>query len=225
MIEIKALHKSFGKNNVLKDINLTFKPGEVHGIVGENGAGKSTLFNCIAGFEKHQGSISYSEGNLKNVTGFLNTDPHFLSRLTGQEYLQLFCNARNIDTSDLRQKNIFDLPLNRFADTYSTGMKKKLALTAILLQKNDIFILDEPFNGVDIQSNIVIKEIILKLKSLQKIVIISSHIFSTLNETCDFLHHLKEGKIVKSATKNEFNEIESDMKSSGIHVKLNALDL
>ena len=225
MIEIKALHKSFGKNEVLKNLNLCFKPGEVHGIVGENGAGKSTLFNCIGGFESFKGDINYSEGNLKDTTGFLTTDPYFLSRLTGQEYLQLFCKSRNIDTSDLRQKNIFCLPLNRFADNYSTGMKKKLALTAILLQKNDVFILDEPFNGVDIQSNIVIKEIILKLKSLNKIVIISSHIFSTLSETCDYLHHLKSGEIIKSATKTDFNEIENNMKSSGMTSKLDLLDL
>jgi ABC-2 type transport system ATP-binding protein len=225
MIEIKNLYKSFGKNDVLKSINLNFNPGEIHGIVGENGAGKSTLFNCIGGFETYKGEINYTEGELKDKTGFLPTDSHFLSRLTGQEYLQLFCNARHADTSDLRQKNIFDLPLNRFADTYSTGMKKKLALTAILLQKNDVFILDEPFNGVDIQSNIVIKEIILKLKSLNKIVIISSHIFSTLSETCDFLHHLKDGKIIKSAQKSEFKDIENDMKTTGTASKLDALDL
>jgi ABC-2 type transport system ATP-binding protein len=225
MINIENLNKSFGKNDVLKGINLTFKRGEVNGIVGENGAGKSTLFNCIAGFETFVGSVNYSEGNLKNVTGFLNTDPHFLSRLTGQEYLQLFCNSRKIDTSKLRKQNIFDLPLNRFAETYSTGMKKKLALTAILLQKNDVFILDEPFNGVDIQSNIVIKEIIHKLKSMNKIVIISSHIFSTLSETCDYLHHLKGGEIIKSVSKSKFNEIENDMKSSGISGKLDRLDL
>jgi ABC-2 type transport system ATP-binding protein len=225
MIEIKSLHKSFGKNEVLKNINLSFKPGEVHGIVGENGAGKSTLFNCIGGFETYSGEINYTDGNLKDVTGFLNTDPYFLSRLTGQEYLQLFCNARHIDSANLRQKNIFDLPLNRFAETYSTGMKKKLALTAILIQKNNVFILDEPFNGVDIQSNIVIKEIILKLKSLNKIVIISSHIFSTLSETCDYLHHLKEGNIIKSATKTDFNEIENNMKSTGMTSRLDNLDL
>lgn len=225
MINIENLNKSFGKNHVLKGINLTFKCGEVNGIVGENGAGKSTLFNCIAGFETFVGNVNYSEGNLKNVTGFLNTDPHFLSRLTGQEYLQLFCNARKIDTSKLREQNIFDLPLNRFAETYSTGMRKKLALTAILLQKNDVFILDEPFNGVDIQSNIVIKEIIHKLKSMNKIVIISSHIFSTLSETCDYLHHLKGGEIIKSVSKSEFSEIENDMKSSRISGKLDRLDL
>jgi ABC-2 type transport system ATP-binding protein len=62
---------------------------------------------------------------------------------------------------------------------------KKLALTAILLQENKFFILDEPFNGVDIQSNIIITELIIKLKELGKTILISSHIFSTLNDTCD----------------------------------------
>lgn len=225
MIIIKNLNKSFGKHHVLRDINLTFNKGEIHGIVGGNGAGKSTLFNCLGGIEKHTGKIKFDGGNLQNTTGFLETDPHFLSRLTGLEYLQLFCNARDVDSKNLRQKNLFDLPLNRFAESYSTGMKKKLALNAILLQKNDVFILDEPFNGVDIQSNIVIKEILLKLKSLNKTVILSSHIFSTLNETCDFLHHLKGGKIIKSSIRGSFREIENDMKSNSVANKIDLLEL
>jgi ABC-2 type transport system ATP-binding protein len=72
-------------------------------------------------------------------------------------------------------------------------MKKKLAITAILLQENSYFILDEPFNGLDIQSNIILTEIILKLKELDKIVLISSHIFSTLSDTCDEIHLLRKG--------------------------------
>jgi ATPase subunit of ABC transporter with duplicated ATPase domains len=86
--------------------------------------------------------------------------------ITGKEYIRLLCNARGKTNLDIDSKNIFDLPLNQYASTYSTGMKKKLAITAILLQENDYFILDEPFNGVDIQSNVILTEIILKLKEL-----------------------------------------------------------
>nr|NQU92479.1 ATP-binding cassette domain-containing protein [Bacteroidota bacterium] len=225
MIIIKSLHKSYGNKRILKNITLSFNKGEIHGIVGENGAGKTTLFKCIAGLEKHEGTTDYTKGTLKNVTGFLSTNPYFLSKITGQEYLQLLCNARNIKVKNLKDKNIFDLPLNQFADTYSTGMKKKLALMAILLQNNDVFILDEPFNGVDIQSNIVIKEVLIKLKALDKIVILSSHIFSTLSETCDFLHHLKGGEIVKSVRKGEFETIENEMKLAGIENIIDKLDL
>jgi ABC-2 type transport system ATP-binding protein len=225
MITINSLHKSFGKNEILKNISLQFKPGEINGIVGENGAGKTTLFNCIGGFENYDGEIAYTNGIIKNVTGFLATDPYFLSKITGLEYLRLMCNARDVELKNYEEKNIFDLPLNRYAENYSTGMKKKLALTATLLQGNDIFILDEPFNGVDIQSNIIIKELILKLKELNKIVIISSHIFSTLNETCDFLHHLKSGKIINSVGKEKFDLIEKNMISSIVENKIENLKL
>ena len=212
MIKIQSLNKAYGSKQILSDINLHFNKGDINGVVGENGAGKTTLFKCLAGLESFDGKIEFDNGILKNVTGFLTTDPYFLTKITGKEYLQLFCNARNVTITDFEEKNIFDLPLNQYADTYSTGMKKKLALTAILLQKNEVFILDEPFNGVDIQSNIVIKEILLKLKELKKTVIISSHIFSTLSETCDYLHHLKNGRIIKSVAKNDFKSIEDEMK-------------
>jgi len=136
MIVIEALHKNYGKQTVLQNINLNFERGKVYGIVGENGAGKTTLFKCIAGLETFTGSINYNNGILKNVCGFLPTNPYFLTKITGKEYLQLLCNARKIIESDFESKNVFDLPLNKYAETYSTGMKKKLALTGILLQQN-----------------------------------------------------------------------------------------
>jgi ABC-2 type transport system ATP-binding protein len=225
MITVTNLSKSFGKHNVLQDINVSFLAGNVYGIIGENGAGKTTLFRCLAGLENHEGAINYKEGVLKNVMGFLPTDLFFFSKITGKEYLQLLCNARKIKLDNIDEQNIFDLPLNEYAETYSTGMKKKLAITGILLQQNNIFILDEPFNGVDIQSNLLIKELILKLKSLNKIIIISSHIFSTLKETCDELHLLKAGQIVKSVLKNEFDLIEEDLKDVNFVNKINKLDL
>ncbi|MCB9361404.1 MAG: ABC transporter ATP-binding protein [Flavobacteriales bacterium] len=225
MIKINSLNKSYGSKQILSNINLSFNEGEINGIVGENGAGKTTLFKCLASLEQYDGDIIYENGILKNVTGFLTTDPYILSKITGKEYLQLFCNARNVVIDNFDEINIFDLPLNQYADTYSTGMKKKLALTAILLQKNEVFILDEPFNGVDIQSNIVIKEVLLKLKELKKTVIISSHIFSTLNETCDYLHHLKNGRIIKSVAKNDFKSIEDDMKLTSVSYQIDKLNL
>jgi ABC-2 type transport system ATP-binding protein len=125
----------------------------------------------------------------------------------------------------LDDKNIFDLPLNQYASTYSTGMKKKLALTAILIQKNNLFILDEPFNGVDIQSNIIITEIIHRLKELNKTVIISSHIFSTLNETCNAIFVLKNGEISKKVLKEDFKKLELEMKMFSIGNKIDKLEL
>ena len=121
--------------------------------------------------------------------------------------------------------NIFDLPLDQYASTYSTGMKKKLAITAILLQGNHYFIFDEPYNGVDIQSNMIITQIIHKLKELNKTVIISSHIFSTLRETCDEIHVLDEGVLVRTVQQEEFDRLESEMKEVNIGNRVDRLQL
>lgn len=225
MIQITNLYKSFGKNLILNNIHLSFEKGKIYGIVGENGAGKTTLFKCIAGIEPYKGEITSQYGILKEKLGFLQTESFFFSKITGREYLQLLCVARKIQENDFDAKNIFDLPLEHYATTYSTGMKKKLALTAILLQKNDFYILDEPYNGVDIQSNMIITEIIHELKKLNKTVLISSHIFSTLSDTCDEIIVLKNGEITKTITKENFSTLEKEMKEFSITNKISKLKL
>lgn len=225
MIELKNVSKKYGSKEILKNISILFEKGKVYGIMGENGAGKTTLFNCIAGLEKFDGEINSDLKVLKNELGFLTTEPFFFQKMTGKEYLQLLCNARNITIDTIEAKNIFDLPLNQYATTYSTGMKKKLALTAILLQGNSCFILDEPFNGVDIHSNLVITEIIHKLKGLQKTILISSHIFSTLSETCDEILLLENGKFSKRILKEHFPSFETEMKNFSIGNKIDRLEL
>ena len=142
MISIQNLSKSFGAKQVLKNITIQFNKGQVYGIVGENGAGKTTLFRCIAGLENYEGQIISELSSLKNHLGLLFTEPFFFTKITGREYIRLLCNARKERVSNIDDKNIFDLPLNQYASTYSTGMKKKLALLAILLQNNQCFVLD-----------------------------------------------------------------------------------
>ena len=221
MIQIKDLKKSYGSNQVLKGINLSFKKGQVYGIVGENGAGKTTLFKCIAGLEFFEGKIETELSPLQDYLGLLPTNPIFMSRITAWEYLKLFCIARNIKEDDFEEQNIFDLPLDQYAQNYSTGMKKKLSLMAILLQQNEVFILDEPFNGVDIQSNILITSIIKKLKAKGKTILISSHIFSTLKDTCDHIFLLQKGSITREVDPSQFDELESEMK---LRIEENTID-
>ncbi len=225
MISIKNLSKNYNKKRVLNSINLDFEKGKAYGIVGENGAGKTTLFRCISGLETYKGLITSAFDKLKDHLGFLQTEPFFFSKITGKEYIQLLANARNISIPKIEDRNLFNLPLNQYASTYSTGMKKKLALTAILLQENDLFILDEPFNGVDIQSNLMITEIIKKLKGLGKTVIISSHIFSTLADTCDEIYLMKEGRMIKKVEQHDFNKLETEMKAFTIGDRIDKLDL
>lgn len=225
MIEIKNLSKHFGGTKVLDNLHATFEKGKVYGIVGENGAGKTTLFRCICGLESHSGEITCDLSPIKTYIGLLFTEPYFFSKITGREYIRLLCNARGVIVRDLNEQNIFDLPLDHYASTYSTGMKKKLALLAILLQRNEIFILDEPFNGVDIQSNLLITEIIHKLKRLNKTILISSHIFSTLSDTCDVIHLLKNGYFSRTVNQSEFDSLEKEMREATIGSRLQKLKL
>lgn len=212
MIELTNISKSFGRHQVLHEITYTFESGKVYGIVGENGAGKTTLFRCIAGLETASGSIRSDLEPFKNNLGYLTSDPYFLSKLTGEEYIYLLTDARGKQIKNLSERNIFELPLKEYASDYSTGMKKKLALTATLLQDNNYYILDEPFNGIDLQSSIILTEIILRLKAMGKTILISSHIFSTLKDTCDEILVLENGRISKSVNKELFGDFEEEMK-------------
>ncbi|MGF7027140.1 MULTISPECIES: ATP-binding cassette domain-containing protein [Bacteroidota] len=212
MITVKNLSKKYGSKIILSDINLNFNRGEVHGIVGNNGAGKSTLFKCIAGIESYEGIVKSEFEKTKDHIGFLDTDPYFFPKITGEEYLRLLCHSRKVPEPNFEEKNIFDLPLGEYAANYSTGMKKKLAISGVMLQDNDYFIFDEPFNGLDLQSNIIVTALIHHLKELRKIVLISSHIFSTLHDCCDRIHFLKNGQVVKSTGKENFRDIEEEMK-------------
>lgn len=225
MIKLINISKSYKDNSVFKGMNLEFKKGSVTGIAGENGAGKTTLFKCITGFENFEGVIESEFNPLKNHIGFLQTNPPSMSFITGWEYLKLICLARNINEENFEENNIFELPLHNYVENYSTGMKKKLALMGVLLQGNEVIILDEPYNGVDVHSNMLITEIIHKLKGLNKIVLLSSHIFSTLSEVCDTIHLLKKNSDPKTYYPSHFETLESEMKVFGIGNKLEKFDI
>lgn len=225
MIKIQHLHKKYGNKEVLQGIDMEFQRGGVYGIMGANGAGKTTLFKCISGLEKYDGEIISELHPLKDHLGLLWTVPYMFSKITGREYIKLLCNARNINEKSIDEKNIFELPLDRFASQYSTGMKKKLALTAVLLQQNQVFILDEPFNGVDIQSNMIIEKIILELKSLGKTVLISSHIFQTLSSVCDEIFVLNNGTVEHQLPKAQFHLLEDYFSREVLQSKIEKLQL
>jgi ABC-2 type transport system ATP-binding protein len=213
MIHIHQLSKSYGGKPVLHDISAVLEKGKTYGIVGENGSGKTTLFKCLTGMESFEGSINATGKEFKNHIGYLPTEPYFFSKITGKEYLQLLCVARGTDPGDIKAKNIFDLPLDKYAVHYSTGMKKKLALMAILLQENQYYLLDEPFNGIDIQSSIILTDILKALKQLGKTLLLSSHIFTTLTEICDEIWVLQNGQIVRRETIEGFAALEREMRN------------
>ncbi len=211
MIIIKNLKVSYHKKNcIIDDLNLSLEDGLIHGIVGLNGAGKTTLLNTIYGLKKAEsGSVLFNNEELnKKSVSYLVTENFFYSNVTGREYLNLFKNeAFNIDVWN----QLFSLPLDKVIDDYSTGMKKKLALLGILKQNRPVIILDEPFNGLDIETCRIIRMILLRLKEKGKTFIITSHVIETLTNLCDYLHYLEDGKIKYNKDKSGFADFEKEV--------------
>ncbi|ANQ49278.1 ATP-binding cassette domain-containing protein [Flammeovirga sp. MY04] len=195
---------------MINDLSLTLKEGCIHGLVGLNGAGKTTLLKGIYGllsFDK--GHISWNDQTLtKKSIGYLSTENYFYSHITGKDYLKLFSK----DMSRIEELNqLFGIPLNQLIDDYSTGMMKKVALMGVFLKDRPIYILDEPFNGVDLESSRVIHLIIEQLKNKGKTILITSHILESLTSLCDQIHYLENGKIKTSKVKEQFDELENEV--------------
>lgn len=208
MLEIQSISVKYSKEYILKDLSFSVDctNNNVLGILGKNGAGKTTLFNTLFGDLDFSGEILWQGKALdRENIAYLETTDYFYPYITGNEYLNYFVPS----ISDIQNYNsLFNLPLDELVDTYSTGMKKKLALVAILLLDKPINILDEPFNGLDFESVHILYKIIKDMKAKNKIIIISSHIIETLFNTCDNIALLTHGKIEEIVRKDDFNQLE-----------------
>jgi ABC-2 type transport system ATP-binding protein len=212
MIDIKQLTVAYEGKTVIDNLSLTLKEGLVHGLVGMNGSGKTTLLNTVFGFKKSlSGNILLDNRNIKRWDiAYLEAENFFYSNITGLEYLQIFSN----DLSDLPTWNeLLQLPLDDLVEYYSTGMKKKLAFLAIIKLNRDILILDEPFNGLDIETTELVKKIIKILRGQGKTILLTSHVFELLMHVCDTVHLLEKGCITKSVEKPQFDDFHVALKA------------
>lgn len=141
----------------------------------------------------------------RSSVSYLETENYFYPYITGEEYLSYFSGQKEINGKEFTEK--FNLPLKKYVQYYSSGMKKKLALIGMLMLDKPVNILDEPFNGVDFEGVHILYDIIKQLKSENKVVIISSHIIETLFHTCDTIAVLQNGKIEKIYEKKDFGEL------------------
>lgn len=212
MITIKDLSFSYDKKStVIRQLNLEIRENGIHGIVGLNGAGKTTLLNLAYGLMKpDSGSIVLNGRKLnRREAGYLETENFFYSNITGQEHLNIFREGSAGFDVD-RWNDLFKLPLKELIESYSTGMKKKLAILSVIKQDKPILILDEPFNGLDLETVKVLESILLNLKG-RKTIIITSHIIETLTSICDEISYLEEGEILYTRGKEHFTEFRHDI--------------
>ncbi|MDO5665259.1 MAG: ATP-binding cassette domain-containing protein [Bacteroidia bacterium] len=192
---IENLRKSYSDVPVFEGVNLHYRSGLLNGIIGKNGAGKSTFFNCIARIIAYEGNIARK--NIESI-GTLSANQYIFPRITGYEFVRFCLSAKKRPENKqrlLQLNELFELPLKKYAENYSTGMLKKLHLLALLLQENDLLMLDEPFNGLDIQSAAYLSEILKEMKHTNSLIFISSHDISHLLKIVDTLTVIENGSV------------------------------
>ncbi|WP_426492266.1 ATP-binding cassette domain-containing protein [Hymenobacter sp. 102] len=214
MLEAQGLSKSFAGQVVLQHVNLILQPGTLHGLVGANGAGKTTLLHCLYGLHPATaGRIRETSGRpVRELTGMLPYEPYFYPRITGQEYLEFCLQARHRPVPDLREwARVLELPLDRYAEEYSAGMKKKLALLALLVQDFRYLILDEPFNGLDLSTNLLLMALLRQLRAQGVGILLTSHLLGSLTELCDEITVLADGRVLRQYAAAEFHHLSHDL--------------
>lgn len=214
MLEIKGISFSYGDRKVLDDVSISLSAGEIHGILGANGAGKTTLFQVIYGLlTPSSGEVIFPDRNyIASQIGYLETENNFYPYMRGAEYIDLLSHENSDFNVDL-WNDIFQLPLDRLINTYSNGMKKKLALLGIISLDRPIMLLDEPFNGLDLETVENFNLILNELRKKNKIIVLTSHILQVLKTNCDKISFLNQGTVQKSFRKENFNNIDELIRS------------
>jgi ABC-type multidrug transport system ATPase subunit len=221
MIEIESLTKRFGDKTALEGVTWKVPRGRICGLLGPNGAGKTTLFRLLMGILKAtEGSLKIAGGDafedrvrLKRVMGFLPDEPTFYSYLTGSEVIDLGAAMHGIHADQMRRSvdplvkklQLADA-LSQFADDYSRGMKKKLGIILALLHDPDLLILDEPTNGLDVESTQMFFELMREEAAKGKTVVFSTHLIDQVERLCSHVAIIKQGKLVVSGSLHDLHE-------------------
>jgi ABC-2 type transport system ATP-binding protein len=221
LIEIKNLTKDYGDGRGIFDVNLEIEKGEVFGFVGTNGAGKTTMIRHLMGFLKpDSGSASINgldcwkdSAEIKKLTGYIPGEIAFPDATTGTVFLKW--QAELLGVKDMSYANyiIEQLQLDPTAklNRMSKGMKQKTAIVAAFMGDREILVLDEPSTGLDPLMRVRFTDILNKEKKKGKTIFMSSHIFDEVEDTCDKVALIKDGRLVavKSTKEIRHNENKS----------------
>ena len=206
-IELNNVTKKLDKELVLNDISLSLDSGKIYGLVGRNGSGKSMLLKTICGFVKPDkgyvkvdGEDIYKNNTFPKKTAALIERPNYLPDLTGYENLKMLASINKIIgdkeiLNTLEKVNLLEEKDKKFKK-YSLGMKQKLGIAQVLMENPDIMIFDEPFNGLEEESVKKIRKLLLDEKKKGKLIIIATHIKEDINELCDIIYRVDNGRII-----------------------------
>ena len=210
LVKCDGVCKSYGKNSILKNINLEIPKGKIIGLLGPNGSGKTTLIKIINGLlETNSGTVLVNGEkigiNSKKVISYLPERPYVNFNMSVKELINYFSDFYDNFDSDTAYKLLEKLNLNPNdkLNTMSKGMKEKVQLILVMSRKADLYILDEPIGGVDPATRDYILDTILTNFNDGASVIISTHLISDIEKILDEVIFIKEGSIYLTGDADE----------------------
>ena len=218
MIRFDGLHKTYGDLIAVDHLDFEIPPGEVFGFIGRNGAGKTTTIKMMMGLlEPDEGTVHLGGFDIreqsdraKAITGYLPDHPHLYDKLTGREFLLFVAGLYGV-AEEARERRADSL-LGDFAlttraeelvETYSHGMKQRLALAGALIHQPRILVLDEPMVGLDPQGALDFQQLLRRLAGQGVSIFLSTHSLAVAEALCDSIGVLDRGALIARGTLEE----------------------
>jgi ABC-2 type transport system ATP-binding protein len=221
LVSVDQVTKTFGPKLALNNVSFSVPSGQICGLLGPNGAGKTTLFRLLMGILKATKGQLFVDGQdtfekrvaVKRLIGFLPDEPVFYSYLSGREILELSAAMHGLNPQKTLNR-IMPLisrlrlaeDINNYAEDYSRGMKKKLGLLLAMLHAPKLLVLDEPTNGLDVESTNIFYDVISETARQGTTVLFSTHLMDHVTRLCSHTVIINQGQV---AAKGSLDELRS----------------
>ncbi len=218
MIEIKNVTKKYGDKKAISNMSFNVNDGEIFAFIGHNGAGKTTLIKSIVGIhEFDEGDILINGKSIKTNPieckkdmAFVPDNPELYENMKAIDFINFICDMYEVD-QETREENIrkyakmFEIEenLNDTINSFSHGMKQKVALIAALSHDPKILVMDEPFVGLDPKAVFDVKEVMNEMIKEGKTIFFSTHILDVAEKLCSRVAIIKKGELIKVGSMDE----------------------
>lgn len=240
MLKISHLTKHYkGSDKGVTDINLHVEKGDIFAFIGHNGAGKTTTLKCITGIQGYDsGEIVIDGADLKEDMlqckrsfAYIPDNPDLYEYLTGIQYLNFVADVFEVSATDRKMRiekyaDAFEITesLGDLISGYSHGMKQKLALISALVHKPRLWILDEPFVGLDPKASVVLKNIMRETCEEGGAVFFSTHVLEVAEKLCNKVAIIKEGQLIATGNMDEVIKDAGSLESLFMEVQRDEAD-
>ena len=218
MIETHQLEKKYGSTLAIQSLDLRIRPGEIVGLLGPNGAGKTTTLRVLTGMiQPTSGSARVAEFDVvtdpvkvKRRVGYVPETGALFEHLSAQEYLELVATLYKMEEDQANTRiekflRLFGLFKDREQrmNTFSKGLRQRVAICAALLSNPEVLLLDEPLEGLDATTALIVKDLLVELATQRRTILICTHVLEMVERLCTRLVIINEGKLVADGSADE----------------------